>query len=118
MKKVLFTVLALAAIIMVSCGEKKSNENNPFMSEYENEYGIPPFDKITYADYEPAVEAGILEQNAEIDSIIKNTAEPNFENTILALDNSGKTLTKVAGQPLKVDPRSPLQCKPRASCLI
>ena len=97
MKKVLFTVLALAAIVMVSCSEKKSTENNPFMSEYENEYGIPPFDKITYADYEPAVEAGIAEQNAEIDSIIKNTAEPNFENTILALDNSGHILSKVAG---------------------
>ncbi len=98
MKKVLFTVLALAAIVLVSCSEKKSTtENNPFMSEYENEYGIPPFDKITYADYEPAVEAGILEQNAEIDSIIKNTAEPNFENTILALDNSGEILSRVSG---------------------
>ena len=97
MKKVLFTVLALAAIVMVSCSEKKSTENNPFMSDYENEYGIPPFDKISYSDYEPAVEAGILEQNAEIDSIIKNTAEPNFENTILALDNSGRILSKVSG---------------------
>ena len=83
MKKVLFTVLALAAIMLVGCSEKKSIENNPFMSEYANEYGIPPFDKITYADYEPAVDAGIEQQNAEIDSIIKNTAEPNFENTIL-----------------------------------
>ena len=80
MKKVLFTVLALAALVLVSCSEKKSTENNPFMSEYENEYGIPPFDKITYADYEPAVDAGIEQQNAEIDSIIKNTAEPNFEH--------------------------------------
>ena len=97
MKKVLFTVLTLAAIVLVSCSEKKSTENNPFMSEYENEYGIPPFDKITYADYEPAVEAGIEEQNLEIDSIIKNTAEPNFENTILALDNSGRILSKVSG---------------------
>ena len=97
MKKVLFTVLALAAITLVGCSEKKSTENNPFMSEYENEYGIPPFDKITYADYEPAVNAGIEEQNAEIDSIIKNTAEPNFENTILALDNSGSILSRVAG---------------------
>ena len=75
MKKVLFTVLALAALVLVSCSDKKSNENNPFMSDYENEYGIPPFDKITYADYEPAVEAGIEQQNAEIDSIIKNMAE-------------------------------------------
>ncbi|MBR4828774.1 MAG: M3 family metallopeptidase [Muribaculaceae bacterium] len=96
MKKVLITVLALVALTLVSCSEKKSNENNPFMMDYENEYGIPPFDKITYADYKPAVLAGIEEQNAEIDSIIKNTAEPNFENTILALDNSGKTLTKVS----------------------
>ena len=97
MKKVLFTVLALAAVLFVSCDSKKSTENNPFMSEYANEYGIPPFDKITYADYEPAVNAGIEQQNAEIDSIIKNTAEPNFENTILALDNSGEILSKVAG---------------------
>jgi hypothetical protein len=82
--------------MLVSCGEQKSNENNPFMSDYENEYGIPPFDKITYADYEPAVDAGIEEQNAEIDSIIKNPAEPNFENTILALDNSGRILDKVS----------------------
>ena len=96
MKKVLFTVLALAAIMLVGCSEKKSIENNPFMSEYANEYGIPPFDKITYADYEPAVDAGIEQQNAEIDSIIKNTAEPNFENTILALDNSGRILDKVS----------------------
>ena len=97
MKKVLFTVLALAAVLLVSCDGKKSTENNPFMSEYANEYGIPPFDKITYADYAPAVDAGIEQQNAEIDSIIKNTAEPNFENTILALDNSGEILSKVSG---------------------
>ena len=96
MKKVLFTVLALAALVLVSCGDKKSTENNPFMSEYANEYGIPPFDKITIGDYEPAVDAGIKQQNAEIDSIIKNTAEPNFENTILALDNSGRILDKVS----------------------
>ena len=98
MKKIfLFTVSALAALALVSCGGQKTNENNPFMSDYENEYGIPPFDKITYADYEPAVNSGIEQQNAEIDSIIKNSAEPNFENTILALDNSGEILSKVAG---------------------
>ena len=96
MKKFLFTAFALTALILVSCGDKKTNENNPFMSDYTNEYGIPPFDKITYADYEPAVDAGIEQQNAEIDSIINNTAEPNFENTILALDNSGRILDKVS----------------------
>lgn len=96
MKKVLFTIFALATLLLVSCDKQKSNENNPFMTDYANEYGIPPFDKISYADYEPAVMAGIKEQNAEIDSIIKNTAEPNFENTILAIDNSGNILRKVS----------------------
>jgi len=85
MKKLLLTMLALTALVLVSCDKQKSNESNPFMLEYTNEYGIPPFDKITYADYEPAVDAGIEQQNAEIDSIIKNTAEPNFENTTTAV---------------------------------
>ena len=95
MKKVLFTVLALAAVILTGCGQKDIKDN-PFMMDYTNEYGIPPFDKITYGDYEPALEAGIEQQNAEIDSIIKNTEEPNFENTILALDNSGEIFNRVA----------------------
>ncbi len=91
MKKTLIIVLALTALVLTGC-----KKDNPFMMDYTNEYGIPPFDKISYGDYEPALEAGIEQQNAEIDSIIKNTEAPNFENTILALDNSGEIFNRVA----------------------
>jgi len=98
-KKMLFTTLAFAGLMcFTSCqGNKGANDksSNPFLSEYTTPYQIPPFDKISYADYEPALDAGIEQQNAEIDSIIKNAAEPNFDNTILALDNSGEILNRV-----------------------
>ena len=68
---------------------------NPFLTAYDTPYEIPPFDKITYDDYMPALEAESPKNKAEIDSIVANPATPDFENTILALDNSGQTLTKV-----------------------
>jgi peptidyl-dipeptidase Dcp len=71
-------------------------EENPFLADYTTQYEIPPFDQIKYEHYLPAVKAGIEVQNQEIDVIIKNRALPDFENTILALDNSGQLLNKVA----------------------
>ena len=71
-------------------------EENPFLADYTTQYEIPPFDQIKYEHYLPAVKAGIEAQNQEIDVIIKNRALPDFENTILALDNSGQLLNKVA----------------------
>ena len=89
MKK--FTYVAAAFMAMTACN------NNPFFSEWDTPYGIPPFDKIKVADYLPAVEAGIAEQNADIQAIIDNPEAPDFENTIAALDRSGALLSKVAG---------------------
>lgn len=90
MKKFFYAAAALMA--MTAC-----NNNNPFFSEWDTPYGIPPFDKIKVGDYLPAVEAGIAEQNAEIQAIIDNPEAPDFENTIAALDRSGALLSKVAG---------------------
>ena len=90
MKKI-FTI-ALAALAMTACG----NRTNPFLEEWDTPYGIPPFDKITEADYLPAIKAGIEQQNAEIQAIIDNQEEPTFENTIAAFDASGMTLEKVS----------------------
>ena len=90
MKKI-FTI-ALAAMAMTACG----NRTNPFLEEWDTPYGIPPFDKITEADYLPAIKAGIEEHNAEIQAIIDNQEEPTFENTIAAFDASGMTLEKVS----------------------
>lgn len=73
------------------------NNQNPFMTEWDTPYGIPPFDKIGIRDYMPAVKAGIDAQEAEIRAIISNAEEPSFENTVVALDRSGMLLGKVAG---------------------
>ncbi|MDD6132508.1 MAG: M3 family metallopeptidase [Bacteroidales bacterium] len=71
-------------------------ETNPFLEEYTTEYQIPPFDKIKAEHYIPAFEKGIEEARAEIKAIVNNPEEPTFDNTILALDNSGKLLGKVS----------------------
>ena len=67
------------------------------MTESSHPYGAPAFDKIRNEHYLPAFKAGIEEAKAEIDSIVSNPAEPDFENTIEALEYSGRTLNRVSG---------------------
>ena len=76
--------------MLVSC-----KSGNVFLQEWDTPYGIPPFDKIKLADYMPAINAGIEQQNAEIQAIIDNEEAPTFENTVAALDRSGAVLDKV-----------------------
>ena len=79
MKKLI--IAAAAALAMTAC----TSTPNPFLTEWDTPYGIPPFDKIKVSHYIPAIEAGIKEQAAEIEAIIANEAAPDFENTIAAL---------------------------------
>ena len=71
-------------------------ETNPFVSEFQTEHGVPPFDKIKLEHYEPAFLKGIEEQNANIDAIVNNSEAPTFENVIVALDNSAPILDRVS----------------------
>ena len=73
------------------------NRTNPFLTEWDTPYGIPPFDQIRTSDYIPALKAGIEQQNAEIDAIVSNPDAPTFENTIAPLELSGGIISKVAG---------------------
>lgn len=84
---------ALIGAASVGCSDNA--HKNPFLEAYTTPYEIPPFEQITYADYLPALEAGIAQHQSQIDSIIANPETPNFENTILALDRSGEILEKV-----------------------
>ena len=59
-------------------------------------YGVPPFDKIDTSDYIPAFVEGMRQQMEEVNAIINNNEEPTFENTILALENSGQLLNRVS----------------------
>jgi peptidyl-dipeptidase Dcp len=89
MKHIAFFFVTLA--LMTSC-----TRTNPFFTEWNTPYGIPPFEQITDADYVPAIQAGIDEQLAEIEAIVASDAEPTFENVIGALDRSGALLSKVS----------------------
>ena len=97
MNKIYYSVAAIsiAATLSLSTSCMKK-ETNPFLEEYTTEYQIPPFDKIKAEHYIPAFEKGIEEARAEIKAIVNNPEEPTFDNTILALDNSGKLLGKVS----------------------
>lgn len=72
------------------------SKQNPFISNYDTPFNVPPFDKIESSDYIPAFETGIKEQEEEISKIANNLEEPTFENTIEALEYSGKTLQRVS----------------------
>ena len=77
---------------MTACTPK-----NPFLQEWDTPYGIPPFDKITLADYIPAVKAGIEQQEKELEAILSNQEAPTFKNTIDPYEQSGEILEKVTG---------------------
>ena len=82
-----------AALSLLAC----TNRQNPFLTEWDTPYGIPPFGEIQTEDFIPAIQAGIEQQNKEIEAVVANTEEPTFENTILPLELSGAILSKVTG---------------------
>jgi len=68
---------------------------NPFFESYDTTFGTIPFNKIKNEHYIPAVTKGIEEAKAEVDALVNNADVPSFDNVIVALENSGETLTKV-----------------------
>ncbi len=88
------------AVALSSCSssEKKSEILAPgdiLLTEFTTPFGVPPFDKIELEDYMPAFKEAIAQQQKEVDDIVGQTAAPDFENTIVALDQSGSLLRKV-----------------------
>ena len=69
---------------------------NPFFEEFKGTpHGTAPFDRIDISHYEPAVDRGIKLGLKAIDDIVANPEAPTFENTIVALENSGRELDRV-----------------------
>ena len=89
--------------LAVSCNTKETKKDTDDMSTSENpllvkstlDYGVPDFTKIKNEHFMPAILKGMEVQNEEIAKIVSNTEEPTFENTILALEESSKTLDNV-----------------------
>jgi len=71
--------------------------DNPLLAPFSAPFGLPPFLEIASAHFRPALEAAMAENRAEIDRIARNPAAPDFENTIAALERSGRRLQTVGG---------------------
>ncbi len=84
---------AMTALALCGC---TSQPENPLLAEFNTPFGVPPFDDIKPEHYMPAFELGMEQQRAEIDAIINNDQPATFENTIVALDQSGALLNKVS----------------------
>lgn len=95
MKNLIFA--AAMSCMVCACGQQAADTDNPFLTEFETPYGTPDFNRIKVEHYEPAFLKGIEQQNQEIKAIVENPEEPTFENTIVALDNSGEILARVSG---------------------
>ena len=67
---------------------------NPLLTVSPLQYQAPQFDLIKVEHYLPAMEAGIIENAAEIETIANNTEAATFDNTIVALEKSGALLDR------------------------
>ena len=72
-------------------------KDNIFSRPFKTRGGAIPFDRITTADYEPAIRQGIQEHKAQVEAIVNSCNEATFENTIIALERAGQTLNRVLG---------------------
>ncbi|MCC6384408.1 MAG: peptidyl-dipeptidase Dcp [Bacteroidia bacterium] len=91
-------------VITVSCNDKKQakqsaaiSADNPFLKQSTLPFQAPDFTKIKDSDFLPAFEEGIRQQKLEVDSIADNPQSPTFENTLVALEKSGRILARVQG---------------------
>jgi len=91
----LLTILLPLAILVPTALAEEFGPSNPFYSESTLPFQAPPFDKIKDSDYQPAMEAGMVEGLKEIEAIANNPAPPTFENTIVAMEKSEMLLNRV-----------------------
>jgi peptidyl-dipeptidase Dcp len=91
-----FALLALPVAEADDMSQNAAAARNPLLAAWSGPYGgVPPFDKVGVGDLKPALEAGMSQQLAEIDRIANDPAAPTFENTIAAMERTGRTLDRV-----------------------
>ena len=89
-------VILLLAMATISCKEKAEQLPNPFFEQWTTPYGVPPFEQIKSYHYQPAFERAMSLHKEEIAAIVAQSEEPTFENTVAAMDRSGRMLSDVA----------------------
>ena len=88
------TMLSAAIMPFTAC--QRSEHENPLLQESTLPFGAPDFSKIQVGDYLPAFKTAIEKKRDEIGQIVADTAEPTFQNTIVAYDESGRLLERVS----------------------
>jgi len=93
-------VILLLTVAAAICGaqtpnpDSKFGPSNPFYAPSTLPFQTAPFDKIKDSDYQPAIDAGMAQQLAEIELIANNPAPPTFDNTFVALERSGQLFNR------------------------
>jgi peptidyl-dipeptidase Dcp len=84
-------------ITNTGCKNKPEADNsNPFFSQFDTPFNVPPFEKIKAKHYVPAFEKGMAEGRKDLEKILNSKEEPTFQNTIDPLDSMGSLLTRVS----------------------
>ena len=89
-----FTACALVNAAQITAVSAAAPVDNPLLKESALPYHYPPFDKIKDAHFVPAIEAGMREQLKEVDLVANNSEKATFENTVVALERTGRLLDR------------------------
>jgi peptidyl-dipeptidase Dcp len=87
-------ITAILVTAQESPVQNSSLRDNPFLTESSLPYHIPPFDKIKDEHFVPAMEEGMREQQKEVELVANNSEKPTFDNTIVALERTGRLLDR------------------------
>src|SRR6184192_1825325 len=96
----LCAVLAMTHIVVISVTaqtppvQNSNVEGNPLLTESSLPYHVPPFDRIKDEHFAPAMEKGMREELKEVEVVANNSEKPTFENTIVALERTGRLLDR------------------------
>ena len=94
MKKYLFVgIMILTGLITINM-KNENKETNPLLTTWKTVHQTPPFKEIKHEHFVPAIEQLLVEAKTEVDAVINNPEEPTFKNTIIALEETGKKLTR------------------------
>ena len=96
MTKTLLTIGIASGLMQLTACKGTDNSDNPLLKESTLPYGAPDFNCIKTSDYIPAIRAAIDMKRENIKKIVENPDAPTFENTIVAFEESGLTLERVA----------------------
>jgi peptidyl-dipeptidase Dcp len=89
------SVIALSSVAPALAAGADFGPDNPFYAQSSLPFQAPPFDKIKDSDYQPAIEAGMAQQLLEMKAIADNPAPPTFENTLVAMEKTGRLFNRV-----------------------